>query len=189
MRKRNIKVILIHGNGGGKATDHWFPYIKTELEKLGLNVIARNFPDSILAREKIWLSFLKNNLQADENSILVGHSSGAVAAMRFAQSNKILGSILVGACYTDLGDETEMKSNYYNHPWEWEKIRENQKWIVQFVSTDDPYIPITEARFIKDNLKTEYFEYMDQGHFGTDQMEKLEFPEIVNILKNKLAIN
>lgn len=99
-----IRVILIHGNGQGSAKDQWFPYIKGKLEKLGVKVIDRDFPDLPLARAKYWLPFLKK-LGADKNTILIGHSSGAVAAMRFAEENKILGSILISACHTDLGDE------------------------------------------------------------------------------------
>ena len=34
-----IKAIFIPGNGGGSTKDNWFPYLKTELEKLGLEVI------------------------------------------------------------------------------------------------------------------------------------------------------
>ena len=168
-----IKVIIIRGNGVSVPSDNWFPYLEKELGVLGFDVKNKNFPDEVLAREKYWLPRIKE-LGADENTILVGHSSGAVAAMRFAEKNKILGSVLVGACYTDLGDEDEKKSGYYNCSWEWEKIKNNQQWIVQFASTDDPYIPIEEARHISENLGTEYHEYTDEGHFGSDK-GKIEF--------------
>ncbi len=90
-----MKAIFIPGNGGGTPKDNWFPYLKRELEKLGITVIDQNFPDSDLARAKYWLPFIKT-LGADENTILVGHSSGATAAMCYAEKNKILGSVLVG---------------------------------------------------------------------------------------------
>lgn len=189
MSSKNIKIIFIPGNGGGSilSPDGWFPYLKLEFEKLGLTVIAKDFPDPELARAQYWLPFLKNELKADENTILIGHSSGAEAAMRFAQENKILGSILVGACYTDLEIETEKISGYYNHPWDWEKIKDNQSWIVQYASLDDPWIPIAEARYVHEHLDTEYYEYTDQGHFGGDRV-KLEFPEIVRNIKGKLHL-
>lgn len=179
-----IKVILIYGNGAGTAKDQWFPYVKKELEKFGLKVIAKNFPDPVLARAKYWLPFLKK-LGVDKNTILIGHSSGAVAAMRFAEENKILGSILVSACYTDLGDEMEKKSGYYGRPWNWQNIKSNQKWIIQFASKDDPWIPIEEARFINQKLDTEYYEYEHEGHFGADR-EYLKFPKLVEVVKLKL---
>lgn len=182
-----IKAILIPGNGDDNPTDKWFPYIQEELPKIGIEVINVKFPDPVLARKEYWLPFLKQ-LDADENSILVGHSSGAVAAMRFAETNKIYGSILVGACYTDLGEESEKISGYYDGKWDWDTIKQNQNWIIQFASTDDPFIPIDEARVINKELNTEYYEYTDQGHFGSRE-GKTKFPEIVTIIKAKLHID
>lgn len=186
MDLKKLKIIFIHGNSGGSVCkkNQWFPYLKAEFEKLGLKVVARNFPDRDLARAKYWLPFLKNILKADVNSIIIGASSGAQAAMRFAEENKIIGSILVSPCYTDLGDKKEKISGYYSKLWQWKKIRNNQKWIVQFYSTDDPYIPVREAKYVHKHLKTEYHEFTDQGHF----YPKYEFPEIVAVVKKKLGL-
>lgn len=178
-----IKVIFIPGNGGGTPKDNWFPYLKKELTKLGLKVIDQDFPDNIIAPEKSWIPFL-HKLNADENTILIGHSTGAIAAMRFAESNKILGSVLVGVYHTDLGEETEKQAGYFDRPWNFDAIKKNQKWIAQFNSSDDPWIPIEEARSVHEKLGTDYFEYKDQGHFGGDYL-KLEFPEIVEYIKKK----
>lgn len=182
--KNKIKAIFIHGNGGGMASDNWFPYTKKELEKVGVKVTAQDFPDPVLARAKFWLPFLKK-LGADENTILIGHSSGAIAALRFAENNKILGSVLVGGYYTDLGDENEKKSGYFDTLWNWEAIKNNQKWIIQFNSKDDPWIPIEEARFVHEKLGTEYYEYDHEGHFGADKPYP-EFPKLVEVIKGKL---
>lgn len=181
------KAILIHGNGDATVDGHWFPYIKKGLEELGIEVIAQNFPDPELAREKYWLPFIEK-LGADESTILIGHSSGAVASMRYAEQHKILGSVLVAACYTDLRMESERLSGYYDHPWDWEKIKQNQQWILQYHSTDDPWIPIEEARFIHEKLNTNYREYTDQAHFGGGPREKLEFPEMLDAIKQKLGL-
>jgi len=182
---KSLKVILIHGNGGSRATDNWLPYVKQELEKMGLLVIARDFPDNDLARASYWLPFLKHDLAADEQTVLIGHSSGALAAMRFAEMHKILGSVLVGAMHTDLGYEKEKLSGYYDKPWDWRSIKHNQRWIVQFASTDDPWIPIEEPRFIKEQLQTDYHEFSNQGHFGGDYY-KTTFPELVFQVNKKL---
>jgi uncharacterized protein len=42
-------------------------------------------PDPMRARKDIWLPFIKNDLKSDENTILIGHSSGAEAAMRLGE--------------------------------------------------------------------------------------------------------
>jgi len=180
-----IKIILLHGNGGSTVEDNWFPYAKSEFKNLGLKVISKTFPDNKLARQEYWLPFLKNELKADENTILVGHLSGAVATLRFAETNKIYGSVIIGASYTDLGEESERVSGYFDNKWNWEAIKNNQKWIIQFASTDDPYIPIIEPRYIHEKLNTEYYEFTNKGHFGWDTKLK-EFPELIEKLKSKL---
>jgi pimeloyl-ACP methyl ester carboxylesterase len=103
------KVILIHGNGGSTAGEAWYPWVARECGALGLHVINETFPDNVKARARIWLPHLEE-LGADENTILIGHSSGAVAAMRYAETHRLRGSILVGVCHTDLGDSGEAES-------------------------------------------------------------------------------
>jgi pimeloyl-ACP methyl ester carboxylesterase len=124
---------------------------------------------------------------ADEETIIIGHSSGAVAAMRYAETHKLLGSVLVGACYTDLGYESEKVSGYYDAPWQWDVIKKNQQWIIQFASSDDPFIPIEEARYIHEHLNTDYHEYTDAAHFGHGDQPKYEFPELVESIRAKTA--
>jgi len=154
------------------------------LKKFGINVVAKNFPDPILTREKYWLSFIKE-LGANKNTMLIGHPSETVVAMCYAENNKILGSVLIGVCHIDLGIKDEKTSKYYNRPWNFTAIKNNQKFIVQFASTDDPFIPIEEARYVNKNLQTEYYEYTNEGHFGADKAKRT-FPKLIEIIKDKI---
>lgn len=193
MKARPSKIILIHGNGGsvessgGSASQDWFPYAQREFEKLGIATVARDFPDPVYAREKFWLPFLKDDLGADEHTILIGHSSGAIAALRFAEQNQIYGSVLVGSYYTDLDNEQEKKSGYFNRPWQWDKIRANQQWVIMFSSADDPWVIIDEPRYVAQQLKAEYHEYTNRGHFGGDRPNP-DFPELIAAVKTRLKI-
>lgn len=182
-----MNAMIIPGNGNTDISENWFPYVKERLTELGIKVIAKNMPDPTLARKEFWIPFIEENLGQDQDVILIGHSSGAVASLRYMELHRVLGAVLVGVCYTDLGDENEKKSGYYDTDWDWNKIKDNSKWIVQFASLNDPYIPIEEARFIHEKLSTDYYEYSNQGHFGSD-VNKTEFPEIIEIIKRKLNI-
>ena len=177
------RAILLHGNGGCTAADTWLPFLERQLTALGLTVINQTFPDNVRARASIWLPFLEE-LGADANTILIGHSSGAVAAMRYAETHRLLGSVLVGVCYTDLGDSGEAASGYYRDPWLWDRIRENQEWIAIYNSTDDPHIPIAEARHVARQLRCSYYEFNDRGHFGDSR----ELPEVVQLVRRKLKL-
>ena len=176
------KVIIIHGNGGCTAGDFWYPRVEQECAALGLTVVNETFPDNVKARAAYWLPHLEE-LGADEDTILIGHSSGAVAAMRYVETHRVLGSILVGVCHTDLGDSGEAASGYYRAPWQWDRIRDHQQWIAIYHSVDDPHIPAAEPRFVAAQLKCPYFEFQDRGHF----LDADALPEAVPYLKRKLA--
>jgi hypothetical protein len=175
-----IKIIFLPGNGGDGNTSYgWFPYLKNELKEMGYIVISPIFPDGVLARKDYWLPYLDTFLP-DENTILIGHSSGAVAIMRYTENHKILGSVLVAPCYTDLNLDSEKISGYYDNDWNWESIKNNQKWIIQFSSINDPFIPIEEAKYIHNKLNTIYYE-LNEGHFMSDK-----FIELIEVMKLKL---
>ena len=175
------RVILIHGNGGGTGQDHWQPVVKAALEAAGIPCESPDFPDATLARSEYWLPFLET-LGADVETVLVGHSSGAIAALRYAETHPLLGSVLVGAYHTDLDLESEKLSGYFETPFDWEAIRKNQSWIAIYASVDDPFIPIAEPRYLAQQLSAEYFEFTDRGHFMSP-----EFPELIALLKQKLT--
>ena len=177
-----VKAIFIHGNGGSTAGDHWLPWLERELTVLGIDVVNETFPDNVKARAEIWLPHLES-LGADEHTILIGHSSGALAAMRYAETHPLLGSVLVGVCHTDLGDSFEAASGYYATPWQWNHIRGHQQWIAVFNSTDDPHIPIAEARFVAAQLRCSYFEFTHRGHF----VDRRQFPEVVEFVRRQLG--
>ena len=178
------KIIILPGNGDCDIEkDHWYAWVRDELRKLGYKVIAENMPDPKSARKNIWLPHIKENFKADENTIIVGHSSGGVAALRYLENNKLLGIVVAGVNHTDLGYEEEKESGYYDTPWRWKKIKGNAKWIVQFCSQDDPYIPVKEPRLIHKKLDSEYHEYSDRGHFGSEDKQEKQFPEVIKIIK------
>ncbi len=181
------KIIIIPGNGGSHiASDHWYANVAGDLHGRGYVVIAEDMPDPVAAHANIWLPHIQNVYKADENSIIIGHSSGGVAALRYLENHKLFGAIIVGVNHTDLGYDDEKESGYYTDPWDWKTIKENAGWIVQFASSDDPFINIAEPRFIHDQLDTEYFELKDRGHFMIDHNQiNNTFPEIIEIVETK----
>jgi hypothetical protein len=105
--------------------------------------------------------------------------------MRLAEDTPFLGCVLVAACHTDLGDEHERLSGYYSRPWythitimlsalvrncglvcrQWEQIKSNTKWILQYHSLDDRLIPIAEADHVAAHLGSEYTRAKHSSHF------------------------
>ena len=82
-----VRVVIVPGNGAGDVTScMWYPWIRDRVRELGVEAVLRNMPDSVRARELIWLPFMQDELACGEDTIIVGHSSGAEAAMRYARS-------------------------------------------------------------------------------------------------------
>jgi len=91
-----------------------------------------------------------------------------------------------GACHTDVGLESEKEAGYYKDPWQWGSIKNNAKWLIQFASTDDPYVMIDEARYIQKQTNSEYHEFTDRGHFGDELKPTKELPELVEAVREKV---
>ena len=183
------KIFIFPGNGDSHidAPDLWYAWVRDELKKRGYEVFAEDMPDAHLARAIVWLPYMAEVIGGDTNVILIGHSSGAVAILRYLENHRSLGAIIVGANHTDLGFVEEKLSGYYQDPWEWAKIKANTQWIAQFCSTDDPYIPLSEPRYIHEQLGTDYHELEGRGHFMVPHNPiNNKFPEIIDVIETKV---
>lgn len=132
-------------------------------------VVCKTMPDPHRARRKIWLPFMLTTLGCSEDTIVVGHSSGAVAAMRLLEEQRLAGCVLVSACHSDLGDAGEAASGYYppaGGAWQWDAIRANSASnIVILHSDNDPFIPLAEAETVAQSLGVTLNVCQGRSHF------------------------
>ena len=182
-------VIICPGNGCTNIRQsNWYGVLHDQLRELKIRTYCEDFPDPLHARRDRWVPFIRSLAEQEENSsevILVGHSSGAQAALRYAEEFEVHGCVLVSATYSDLGDAHERASGYYpqkkanrveQNPYLFERMRKNCKNWYQFHSDDDPFIPLREAELIRDGLglSSTYVMLRGRSHF-------FEFsPEILN---------
>jgi len=82
--------------------------LKTGQHLFGGGSVLRTFPDPYDAHEDIWIRFMENDIEINESDVVIGHSSGAAAILRFIESRKVKGAVLVSAYHTDLGDISEV---------------------------------------------------------------------------------
>ena len=107
-------------------------------------------------------------------------SSGAAAAMRYAESHKVFALVLLSAYTSDLGDENERKSGYFNRQWRWSAIKSNCQHIVQFASSDDPFLPWEEQQEVAKETGAVLHSSDCRGHYMNSV-----FPELITVI-NKL---
>ena len=173
------RFVFVHGNGSTTWQVDWAVWLKRKLDGMGFPTHFETMPDSILARRDIWLPYLQDVVEVGPNDVLIGWSSGAVAAMRYAETHKLLGSILISPCYTDLGEESEKASGYYDDPWCWKDIKTNQKKIALVFGDDDPYIPQSEFAYIAVHIGPEKLKIPGGGHFEQRQ----DMPELLRYIE------
>ncbi|KAG2501677.1 hypothetical protein HYH03_000180 [Edaphochlamys debaryana] len=178
-----VVIAIVPGNGAGNVERcNYYGWLKAQLQRRfkqdEVAVNLRNMPDPVTARESMWLPFMEKQLGCGPTSIICGHSSGAAAAMRFAESHPVAGLVLVGAYSSDLGDSTERASGYFSRPWQWDRIKANSGFIVQFASQDDPFLPWGEQHGVAKALSADLREYEDMGHFQDEEQ-----PDILEVLE------
>ena len=93
------RIVYIHGNGASHWSFAWAKWLKAELEKAGYETFFETMPDSVIARKEHWLPFIEHHVKAGENDVIVGWSSGALAAMRDAEVHKKSGGVREGGVY------------------------------------------------------------------------------------------
>lgn len=188
-----MRVVIIPGMGCTPVqSSNWYSWFAQELKSRHPTAVKecvlRNFPDPYQCKESVWIPFLQNEIGLDEDTIVVGHSSGAACAMRLLEQHDqisfLKAVVLVAAAHTDLGEESERRSEYFNRPWNWEKMKQGASKIICFHGKDDPLIPVAEARYISKKMDCENFEYIEMdgmSHFFQPWTEILDVVDkIVN---------
>ena len=163
-------VIICPGNGCSDIRNsNWYGEMHEILtEEKSIACICEDFPDPLHARRDRWVPFIRSlaeRQEKPEDVILVGHSSGAQAALRYAELYPVHACVLVSATYTDLGDAHERASGYYpqksrqndgevteTNPYLFQEMTKKCANWHQFHSNDDPFIPLHEAERIRDGL-------------------------------------
>ena len=147
------RVVFVPGNGVGCARANFYVELALALRARGHEVLLVEMPDADRARRSVWAPFIATELvKGDQDVVIVGHSSGALAALRYAERARVRAIVLVSATPSDLGDANERASGWYDGPWLWERVRANARRVVLFASDDDPFIPLALQHAVRDGL-------------------------------------
>jgi len=176
------KVYLIHG-WNGFPNNHWFPWLKKELEKLNFKVESLEMPNSKHPKLKEWLNHLNKSIEPNKDTYLVGHSLGCITIVRYLESLpenvKIKGCIFV-AGFSFLNYK-EIKEFYEKNP-DINKIKRHCKNFVNIYSDNDEDISIEQSESFANLIKAKKVLEKEKGHFClNDSVDKL--PSVLNTIK------
>jgi uncharacterized protein len=181
------KVVILHGTGG-KSGDQWFPWLKEQLINKGCAVWVPDLPGADEPDINVYNRFLEANcpFEIDKNTIIVGHSSGAVATFGWLQTmdKKIEAKKVISvAGFVDDLDYQPVKKMFASWKFNWNKIRSRAKKFIAVCSDDDPYVPSKHANELKRLVGAEIIVMPGQKHFSVSTAPKYtKFPELLDLI-------
>jgi uncharacterized protein len=176
--------VILHAMGNF-PNDHWYPWLKRELEQKGYEVWVPQLPDTNTPSIKVWVPYIVNNGKFTENTVIIGHSAGAAVILSLLEELKIkiAQAILVAGFPFYPGGDPIVKFSY-----DWEKIRNNVGEMIFINSDNDPYGHDDEdGRIMLDLLdkeKSAQIIMKGQGHMGSNEFNQPypKFPLLLRLI-------
>lgn len=174
------RVIIIHG---WKATPgmHWFPWLKSELEKRQFAVAVPQMPEPGNPLLKNWVNKLSNVVgTSDQNTYLVGHSLGVIAILKYLETlpeeQTIGGAVLVAGFSEPFPNMPRELNNFFTGKIDYDKIRSSAKIFAVINSDNDPIVPLYFGNLLSDKLDAAFIIMPGAGHIRRDE-GFIQFPE------------
>jgi hypothetical protein len=180
--------IILHGTSGSPE-GNWFAWLKTELEKRGLHVWLPQLPHAEQPSLQEWATFVRTNCPfvIDKDTLIVGHSSGAILALVLTQqSSAPIGGVIAVSVFHDNSLQWEPNDRLFDIDFDWPAVRKNAKRLLFVHSDNDPYVPLDQAQYVADNCQAELVIIPGQGHFNLEHNAKYKtFPRLLEMIEQK----
>ncbi len=165
-------VIIIHGTYGNPK-ENWFPWLKSELEKLNCKVFVPEFPTPKNQSLKNWIDVFENYKEyLNRDSIVIGHSLGPAFLLNILENmnDSIKCSFFVSG-FTGLINNSEfdkLNKTFAVRQFDWKKIKNNCKKFIIINSNSDPYVPLEKGKELAENLNTRLTILKNAGHINKE---------------------
>jgi predicted alpha/beta hydrolase family esterase len=178
--------LILHGTGANPHAN-WFDWLREQLEANGYVVWVPSLPDADHPDMKKYRDYIFSEpWEFGPESVIIGHSSGAVAALSLLEAlptnTQISTAVMVGVY------RPEEKTYSTTDPVDIEKVRAKAKRFLFVHSDDDPYCPLQHAEYFAKELQGELVVLPGNQHFSDEQDPKhkklLELIELLGLQEN-----
>ena len=179
--------LILHGIGNN-SQGNWFPWLKTELEDRNWKVWVPDLPQPDRPNiERCRELISDNDWELNDESILIGHSSGAVTILgllqRLPENVKVDTCILVSSFKDNLGYET--LDDLFKEPFDFTEIKKHAQRFIFVHSDNDPYCSLKHAEYLSEMVNGKLIIKKGQGHFNLEKgPEYKKIPLILEILES-----
>jgi len=184
------RAVIVHG-WDGCPEEGWFPWLKRELEKKGFEVQVPAMPEPAEPKIETWVPYLAEIVgEPDENTILVGHSIGCQAIIRYLETlpenAKIGGVVFVAGWFTLMNLKTDREKEiaklWLEMPIDFEKVKKHTKNFFAVFSDNDDVVPLNNKEMFEERLGAKAVVEHGKGHFS-DSDGVTELPIVLEVLE------
>lgn len=186
------RAVILHGKGSDH-TSNWYSWLRNELEQQGWEVWLPNLPNWDNPDAKLATDFLIRSGWNFNDSLIIGHSAGAVEILPLLQSlpQKTIAktAILVGSFTKELSENRDWKelAGLFSEPFNFDLIKSKAQQFIFVHSDDDPICPIEQAKDLHNQMGGEFIIIPNAQHFSVSRSGSrfTKFPELLEIIKTK----
>lgn len=168
---------IIH-RWGASSEDDWYVSLSEELLTRGYNSVVPTMPKTDVPVIEAWVEHMRSVVDEDdlEGAVFVGHSIGCQTILRYFETLPM--GAKVGGCFFVAGwlhlenledEEVEnVAEPWLTTPIDFEKVRAVCDRFVAVFSTNDPYVPLSDAELFKKYCNAEVIIQENAGHFTAE---------------------
>lgn len=182
------KAVLLHGTDGSPDAN-WLPWLKAELEKRGFEVWSPHLPESHTPNRERYEKFLRESGWDFSGNLLIGHSSGATAALNLLMCDwfpKVEKVILVGTFLNerllpgvDWYEPAQFSGLFPKEGFDVEKIRQKSDKFYFIHGDNDGYCALEDAQEFAKRLGGEMVVVKNGRHLSS---QRTELPEALPLI-------
>ncbi len=182
------RVFIVHRWDGAPDAD-WYPAVKEELKARGYKVQIIVLPNPAHPKIAAWVAAVAKAVGTlDASTFLIGHSIGCQTLLRFlaqVKGNVQVGGVVCVGGWVSLTPEStaDVDSAAIAKPWletplDWKIIKKHVGKMTCFFSSNDPYVPLADAKVFAKELSAQIVIEEKMGHFTGDD-GVVDLPEVV----------
>lgn len=178
------KVIIFYGYGETPES-FWYPYTRKALEDKGYNVLIPELPNTNNPMLDEQLEFSLKNLSLDQETIVVGHSSGCPLILALLEKIDItIDKAILVAGYTQPLKVGAKDTKNIKEKFDWETIRKHCREFIFINAENDPWgANDKQGKIMHEKLGGNLI-INREGHMGSDSYNQpyKEFPFLVKLI-------